>query len=107
MSEETTEVEEILGETAKEVSEDLTEEAEESPPTPEKDETSRSEEDAELLHSIAPLMFGLGAASPPPEETETSNSVILYGDIDEENTADLICLVGAEAPLICFLFMIR
>jgi len=90
MSEETTEVEEILGETAKEVSEDLTEEAEESPPTPEKDETSRSEEDAELLHSIAPLMFGLGAASPPPEETETSNSVILYGDIDEENTADLI-----------------
>lgn len=86
MSEETTETEEILEEALDELLEETVEEAEDVD-TPDGDQAA---EDAELLQSIAPLMFGLSGAAGAPEETETSNSVILYGDIDEENAADLV-----------------
>jgi ATP-dependent Clp endopeptidase proteolytic subunit ClpP len=86
MSEETTETEEILEEVPDELLEETVEEAEDVD-TPDGDQGA---EDAELLQSIAPLMFGLAGAGGAPEETETSNSVILYGDIDEENAADLV-----------------
>jgi len=85
MSEETTETEEILEEALEGPSEE-TEEVAES----EELDGDQGAEDAELLQSIAPLMFGLAGTGGAPEETETSNSVILYGDIDEENAADLV-----------------
>ena len=84
MSEEITETEEIL----EEALEELPEEAEEVAESEELD-GDQVADDGELLQAIAPLMFGLGSAG-TPEETETSNSVILYGDIDEENAADLV-----------------
>ena len=58
-------------------------------------ETTEPEEaqldDQALLDSVAPLFFGLNSSSTPTEsETHTANSVILYGDIDEENSSDLV-----------------
>lgn len=84
MSEETIETEEVLEEALEELPEEAEEEAES-----EELDGDQAVDDGELLQAIAPLMFGLGGAG-ASEETETSNSVILYGDIDEENAADLV-----------------
>jgi len=86
---ETTETEEELDCTEELIEEDA--EAEECEHTEECAHTEeKAPEDDALLDSLAPLMFSLGGAAGAPAETETSNSVILYGDIDEENAADLV-----------------
>jgi ATP-dependent Clp endopeptidase proteolytic subunit ClpP len=86
MSEETTETEETLEEAPEETPEEI-----EDPVEPLTEEDGELNDDSEILQSIAPLMLGLGSlGTGPPEETATSNSVILYGDIDEENAADLV-----------------
>lgn len=87
MSEETTEIEEMLEETSEEQLEEI-EEVEEA--DSEELDGDQAEDDSELLQAIAPLMFGLPHGGGAATETETSNSVILYGDIDEENAADLV-----------------
>lgn len=61
--------------------------------TEETEKHALEEESAEqtMLDSVAPLLFGLGPAPTAAEsETHTSNSIILYGDIDEENSSDLV-----------------
>ena len=88
MSEETTETEEILEEALEELLEDVEEDTEDA--DLEELDGDQAQDDGELLQAIAPLMFGLSPGGSAATETETSNSVILYGDIDEENAADLV-----------------